>query len=488
MTTRIADLAQDSGVKFGTSGARGLVSAMTDRVCFAYTTAFLQHLEQQGRLEPGSHVAIAGDLRSSTGRILGAVSRAIHERGHQVILTGRIPSPAVALYGLQERMASIMVTGSHIPDDRNGIKFNTPQGEILKEDEVSIRSQVVSLPACFDDRGMLRDAEPSPILDPHAARAYVARFVDAFPRDLLSGKRLGLYAHSAVGRDLMHEIYESLGAQITRLADSEVFIPVDTEAIRAEDIALAEQWTRELSLDAIVSTDGDSDRPLLSDEHGRWLRGDVAGILCARQLGADVVVTPVSSNTAVEACGAFGRVERTRIGSPYVIAAMQRAVQAGAERVVGYEANGGFLTASPLRAPRGVLDPLPTRDAVTVHLAVLWASVAQGFSIGELLSSLPQRATWSDRIRALPTEVSRAHLDEFRIGGTKAIQEAFATFGRLHAVDWTDGMRLRFDDGTIVHVRPSGNAPELRCYTEADTERAAQGLNAKAMLLLDRWR
>ncbi|MCL2824746.1 MAG: hypothetical protein FWD57_12205, partial [Polyangiaceae bacterium] len=307
MKTRIADLMHISGVAFGTSGARGLVSSMTDRVCYAYTVAFLQHLEQENRVLPNSRVATAGDLRSSTPRILSAVHSAIIDRGYSPVYCGRIPSPAVALYGLSHSIPSIMVTGSHIPDDRNGIKFNSPEGEILKSDEASVRMQEVELPDKFSESGSL-NASVDLDEDASAAREYMHRYTDVFPFGMLWGMHLGLYAHSAVGRDLMQRIYERLGAKVTRFGDSDVFIPVDTEAIRPEDVALASNWAQEHGFDAIVSTDGDSDRPLISDEHGRWLRGDVAGILCAKQCGADVVVTPVSSNSAVEACGAFSRV------------------------------------------------------------------------------------------------------------------------------------------------------------------------------------
>jgi phosphomannomutase len=487
MRTKISDLMQTSGVKFGTSGARGLVTAMTDRVCYAYTAAFLQHLEQRHRSHPGMQVAIAGDLRPSTGRIQRAVAAAVTDRGYEPIACGRIPSPAVALFGLRHRIPAIMVTGSHIPDDRNGIKFNAPEGEILKDDEASMRTQEVELPDRFDAQGMIREASEAPVRG-DAARDYVRRYVDAFPRELLAGKRLGLYAHSAVGRDLMQEIYESLGAEVTRLADSDVFIPVDTEAIRAEDVALASRWAEQHGFDAIVSTDGDSDRPLIADERGRWMRGDVAGILCARRLGADVVVTPVSCNSAVEACGAFARVIRTRIGSPYVVEAMQQALRDGARCVVGYEANGGFLTGSEVDAPTQVLAPLPTRDAVIVHLAILWESASAGRKLSELLADLPPRFTWSDRLQAFPTNVSHDRLEAFRRDGEPAIAKAFATFGPLSSVDWTDGMRMTFASGAIVHIRPSGNAPELRCYTEGSTEQQAQAWNAQAMEVVGSWR
>jgi len=52
-TVSISDLMVQSGVKFGTSGARGLADDMTDRVCYAYTAAFIQYLEETGELKGG---------------------------------------------------------------------------------------------------------------------------------------------------------------------------------------------------------------------------------------------------------------------------------------------------------------------------------------------------------------------------------------------------------------------------------------------------
>ncbi len=167
---------------------------------------------------------------------------------------------------------------------------------------------------------------------------------------------MGVYQHSGVARDLLVRVLEGLGAEVTPLARSETFIPVDTEAIRAEDIELGRQWAAEQSFDAIVSTDGDADRPLIADERGEWLRGDVVGPLCAHFLAIDTLVTPVSSNTVVEACGWFRSVYRTRIGSPYVIEEMEQELAAGQGSVAGYEANGGFLLASDISLKRKNFD------------------------------------------------------------------------------------------------------------------------------------
>ena len=77
MKISIAELMDRSGVGFGTSGARGLVDAMSDEVCYLYTLGFLQFLYKDGQITAGCEVAIAGDLRASTPGILSAVVRAV---------------------------------------------------------------------------------------------------------------------------------------------------------------------------------------------------------------------------------------------------------------------------------------------------------------------------------------------------------------------------------------------------------------------------
>ena len=325
------------------------------------------------------------------------------------------------------------------------------------------------------------------------AAHYRRRYLDLFPADALAGLRVGLYEHSSVARDLLAELLEGLGAELVRLGRSQRFIPVDTEAVRPEDVALARDWCTTQRLDALVSTDGDGDRPLIADEQGRWLRGDVAGILCARYLGVRHLVTPVSSNSAVEGCGWFEQVVRTRIGSPYVIAAMQQALAAGHNAVAGYEANGGFLIADELALPGGRLAPLPTRDAVVVVLTLLLSARDQGCPVSGLRAALPQRFTASDRLKAFPTELSRQRIGQLHSGDPvadrRAIEAQFgALCGRVDAIDATDGLRISFDSNEIIHLRPSGNAPELRCYTEAASAARAQALNRDCLALLEGWR
>ncbi len=457
-TISIRDVMKSSGVAFGTSGARGLVSSMTDEVCAAYAMAFLSVTSKSFTI---NRIAIGIDLRPSSPRIAKACASALHHAGIIVEYCGALPTPALALYAQDQYIPAIMVTGSHIPFDRNGIKFYRPDGEITKSDESAIADAIVEM----------HEGECElPSMNPAAIEHYVQRYLDFFPN--LSSMHLGVYEHSSVARDALKRVLEGLGAKVTSLGRTEEFVPIDTEAVTDVDIRRGRDWAKSHHFDAIISTDGDGDRPLISDENGNWLRGDIVGLICARYLGAKHVAVPVSCNTAIELCGAFEAVARTRIGSPYVIEGMKEFKQ---DAVVGFEANGGFLVGSAFERNGKMLSPLPTRDAVLPALAVLAAAREMQVKVSDLLKGLPERYTASDRLQNFPGEksldlISRITRDE------QVLLEYLAPDGaKPLEINNTDGLRIGFDNGEIVHLRPSGNAPELRCYCEASSnERATQ--------------
>ena len=201
---KISDLMSESCVSFGTSGARGLSTQITDLVAYAYTMAFLQYLDLP---DEDKMFGVAGDLRPSTGRIKNSVMEAAFDCGYTVVDFGCIPSPAIALYGISRGIPTVMVTGSHIPADRNGIKFTKPSGEISKADEQAIKEQVVFIPdGLFSTNGQILRRLTGFSESDEGLVEYIARFRRAFPKDLLNGKKIGIYQHSAVGRDIMVEI------------------------------------------------------------------------------------------------------------------------------------------------------------------------------------------------------------------------------------------------------------------------------------------
>lgn len=441
--------------KFGTSGLRGLSTALTASVISDYVASFLS------ACDVGRSVYIGQDLRTSSPRLARIVADAVCAAGYTSCMCGPCTTPALALAAQTAEAGAIMVTGSHIPADRNGLKFYSTGGEITKQDEIAILRGLDGLQS-GPEKGARQNER-------HVMSAYYQRYTAAFA-GLLNGMRIGVYAHSAVGRDDLGALLAGLGGDVTMLGRSETFVPVDTEAVEPHVRKRLRNWAHEHRLDAIVSTDADGDRPLLTDAAGCLVPGDLLGQITARALGADHVVTPISSNSGVSQQACFDKVTLTKIGSPYVLAAMAQAQG----RTVGYEANGGFILGFEVKG----ISPLLTRDALLPLLTVL--SLARDQGVAALVAQEPARVTASDRLQNVLPSDADAILRRLR-DMPQVLLPAPPVL-----VDQTDGLRFTFSNGDIMHLRLSGNAPELRIYAEAGDHARAQDLLKAGMTGMSR--
>ena len=144
-------------LRFGTSGRRGEVVHLTQLEIYINALAELEHLLslslEEGGIRKGDEFFFAYDLRPSStrfvdeqrgrGELAQAVERAIRDAGLRPVNLGPVPTPALASYALDRSRGCMMVTGSHIPFDRNGYKTYTAKGELLKKDEgpINVRAR-----------------------------------------------------------------------------------------------------------------------------------------------------------------------------------------------------------------------------------------------------------------------------------------------------------------------------------------------------------
>jgi phosphomannomutase len=537
--------------KFGTSGVRALVVDLTDLEVYSLTMGALHYFEASKKLCASQtkelKIPVACDLRSSSERLVNATSKAITDAGYQVDFLGKIPTPALTFYALQKQTASFMVTGSHIPADRNGQKANRYDGEVLKTDEQGIvegvnetRNELFSQAAdqsAFDQSGMLKEqfVLKFPTENGSAVDLYKARYRTIFSEQGLKGKRLLFFQYSAVGRDLIPEILRACGAEVIEAGRSEEFVPIDTEAISDHHLQMLKQLVIENQekygrIDTVISTDGDSDRPLVvavdkilneqnqeADIELKFIPGDLLGLVVADYLQVDSVSVPISTNPAVEEFFSSKEMTttKTRIGSPFVIAAMQQALTSGFKRVVSWEANGGFLLGSDIEVNGNQLKALPTRDAVLPILCVLYAAAEKGISLSELFSQLPQWFGKAGLIDDFPQQASQKivatfkpaneaititefledrvvvkdaeenTIDEWLLPDSRAqailakkelLETVFSVtlgFSDIIRINTLDGIRCFFSNEDIAHIRPSGNAPQLRIYAHARSQKRA---------------
>jgi phosphomannomutase len=231
--------------------------------------------------------------------------------------------------------------------------------------------------------------------------------------------------------------------------------------------------------------------PLTAQVH--FFGGDLVGMVVAEYLQADAVVVPISCNDAIDRGKLAPVVEpKTRIGSPFVIAGMETALAKGKERVCGWEPNGGFLTGSPIARNGAILQPLLTRDAGLPILGVLFAAEQKGLSLVDLFARLPKRFSRAALLKHFPRATALKIVARFSLpsgeppaSASVAIRKDLALFftpamgfGSISHVDYTDGVRILFANGEVAHVRPSGNADELRIYAVADTQSRADAIAA----------
>jgi phosphomannomutase len=511
---------QPQELRFGTSGRRAPVSHLTQLEVYINVLGELRYLQSlegsEGGIRAGEEFFLAHDLRPSSteydsdhegcGEIFQAAEQAARDSGMQPVNLGALPTPALMHYAIAAGKGSLMVTGSHIPFDRNGYKLNTSRGELLKQHEEPINCSVQQVreeiygrafgASIFNASGGFRSGHRElPTINPCGRIAYLKRFTEFFEGASLAGKRILVYEHSAVGRDLLVEILRHFRAEVIPAGLSAEFVPIDTENIDAGLLALIQRLASEAEaqhgpLDAVVSTDGDSDRPLVlgvANGEVRFFGGDLVGMIVAEYLGADSVVVPVSCNDAIDR-GSLARITepKTRIGSPYVIAGMEAAARRGRRRICGWEANGGFLTGSDFERHGKLLTALPTRDAMLPILGVLFSAAERNISIPELFARLPERFSRAALLKNFPRSMSGRILAEFmpaagnghehNIHRLQGFFSPEAGFSPISSVDYTDGIRIRFTNGDVAHFRPSGNADEFRCYAVAGTQARADAI------------
>ncbi|MEO6153932.1 MAG: phosphoglucosamine mutase [Croceibacterium sp.] len=420
---------------FGTDGIRGRANG---KVLNAATAMKVGQAAGRHFLR-GDHkhrVVIGKDTRLSGYMMETALAAGFTSVGMDVIMTGPLPTPAVALLAREMRAdLGVMISASHNPFADNGIKLFGPDGFKLSDaDELAIEKAMgVEQPLAEGEAiGRARRIED-------ARGRYIHAIKQSLPASVrLDGLKIVLdCAHGAAYQVAPTAIWE-LGAEViaigvtpngTNINDGVGSTALD--AIKARVIAER--------ADIGLALDGDADRLIVIDERGRAVDGDQIMALigtrmaAAGELRGGGVVATVMSNLGLERLlnGVGLNLARTQVGDRYVLEAMR----AGGYNVGG-EQSGHMI----------LLDHATTGDGCIAALQVLAALVRSQQPASELLhmfDAVPQLLknvvyTGADPLDAAPVR--------------QAIAEGEAALaGR----------------GRLV-IRKSGTEPKIRVMAEGD--------------------
>lgn len=297
----------------------------------AMATAHVLALSQ-GNGAGKKRVIIGKDTRLSGYMLEQAMASGFVAMGMEVILTGPIPTPAVAMLTKSLRAdAGVMISASHNAYQDNGIKLFGGDGFKLSDDMERAIEEII-------DRDDIHDILPAADMIGKARRLedadgrYSEFLKNAFPDDeTLKGLKIVVdCAHGAAYRVAPKLLWE-LEADVNAIGITPDGKNINFECGATDTRALQEKVVAD-GADIGLAFDGDADRLIVVDEMGERVDGDQIMALLAMTmkqngtLAKDTVVATVMSNLGFEKfLKAHGiDVVRASVGDRYVMEEMRK--------------------------------------------------------------------------------------------------------------------------------------------------------------------
>lgn len=428
---------------FGTDGIRGLANSgmMSPEIAFRLGMAVTYRIRREHQRAP--RIVVGKDTRLSGYLFESALASGICAMGGKVLLSGPLPTPAIAhLTSSMRADAGFVISASHNAFQDNGIKvfgadgFKLPD-ELELELEALIESELL-------DRGRPTELEigRAERLDDAPGR-YISAVKNSFPARLsLDGLRVVVDAANGAAYRTAPLVFSELGAEVIAIGNTPNGRNIN-EGCGALHPENAAQQILKHGADIGIALDGDADRLIVIDERGNTIDGDAIMALCAkkmlreRRLKKRTLVATVMSNLGLEHAmlREGGKLLRCDVGDRYVVETMRRR---GLN--LGGEQSGHLI----------FLDHATTGDGLVGALQVMAVMIEAGRPISELAEEALTRIPQILVNRSLP---QRRSLTEMKKTAS-SIKAAEARLG---------------SDGRVL-VRWSGTEPKLRVMIEGPSE------------------
>jgi len=413
---------------FGTDGVRGVVGE-------SLTPDLVERLGKAAALWCGrGRVFVGRDTRASGPALEDAFARGVASAGGSAVLAGVLPTPAVALLGLD---LAAVISASHNPPEYNGVKLFDHDGRKLTDAAEEEIEALLDGPA--PGGGEIDHVEV-------ASDSYLEHVLERFGTDL-TGLRIAVDCANGAYAGLAPQAFEQLGAEVVAIGNEPDGANINV-GCGATDLGLLSETVRAGGLDLGIAFDGDGDRMLAVDERGQAIDGDQILAVLALDLEVDGIAVTTMTNLGfhrlMEQRGI--RVVVTDVGDRYVLEALRREGM-----LLGGEQSGHLIW----------LEGHVTGDGLVAGL--LLCRALHGRSLSEAVGVMPR---FPQMVRNLP-RAERGPLPE----------------GLLAAVD---EVNAELDGSGRVLVRPSGTEPVVRVLAEGESPEAAEELCAKVADLVTR--
>jgi len=406
-------------------------------------------------------VVVGKDPRTSSDMLESCLVSGLLSGGCDVRTLGVVPTPVVG-FGARKLRASagVVITASHNPPEYNGIKFFDSEGMAYSPElEAGIERiyfEKRAKPAAWDGIGRIEQAE--------VLGDYIENVAKAVK--LKGGYKVVIDCANGAGSVVTPRLLRELGCKVIALNSQLSGFPARPLEPAPENLGELCSVVRSVGADIGFAHDGDADRAAAVDEKGRVVEWDkLLALMCAhmvRKTGGRVVTT-VDASMAVDeqVRAAGGEVIRTRVGDVAVARAVK---ESGA--VFGGEPSGAWIFGD-VGYPDGPLACARVLEMVD--------------EAGRTLSEL------AEGVKGYPIVRRKFKCCEGRKAAVmKRVRERAPKVFKRADIATIDGVRLAFEDGSWVLIRPSGTEPYVRITAEARSASRARSLAATAKKLLGR--
>ena len=434
---------------FGTDGIRGLANRgdMTPEIAFRIGAAIA--FQAGKRVKHVPRIVVGKDTRLSGYLFETAVASGICALGGEVLLSGPLPTPAIAHLTTSMRAdAGVVISASHNAYQDNGIKIFGSDGFKLA-DQVEHQIEELIFGSELDRKRPtgLRVGRAERLDD--APGRYVAFVKASFPRELtLEGVRIVVDgAHGAAYRTAPL-VFSELGANVHAIGVRPNGKNINHQVGALHPEACARE-VRKRGADLGIALDGDADRVIMIDEKGNQIDGDVIMALCAtrmlrtKRLKRRTLVATVMSNLGLERAieNDGGKLIRCNVGDRYVVEAMRKK---------------GFNFGGEQSGHLIFLDHATTGDGLVAAMQVLAIVEREGRPLSELAAEVMDRVPQVLVNVTLPDRRPLADLPKTQ----RAIAAAVKSLGK---------------NGRVL-VRWSGTEPKLRVMIEGPKQDRIQSM------------
>jgi phosphoglucosamine mutase len=427
---------------FGTDGIRGTVGQMpiTPDFLVRLGHAVGRVLRQSGARQT---VVIGKDTRISGYMVEAALEAGFASAGVDTLLSGPIPTPAVAYLTRALRLnLGVVISASHNPYPDNGIKFFSAAGEKLPDEwEQAVEAALNEAPQWVDSAGLGKARR----IDDASGR-YIEFCKSTVRHDLsLRGLKIVIDGAHGAAYHVAPDVFHELGADVVAIGCAPDGLNIN-DGVGATAPAALVKAVLEHKADYGVALDGDADRLLMVDGDGRIYNGDeLLYVMVTERLAngqkVEGAVGTLMTNMAIELALRSRDVPlvRAKVGDRYILEELT------ARRwLLGGEGSGHLLA----------LDKHTTGDGIISSLQVLQAICHSGRSLAQLLHGVSLFPQTLINVRLGPDvdwKANRALAAE-----EEAVQRDLADSGR-------------------VLIRASGTEPLLRVMVEASDAELARG-------------